>query len=88
MRRLSLLPADLRMLESLPTRSFRLVVIALFDLLNGPRPEYAKKLGKSPYSQIVVGGIRVIYRVDKNEVRVIACSERFDSPKQFSKKTK
>ncbi|CAB3389427.1 type II toxin-antitoxin system RelE family toxin [Kyrpidia spormannii] len=65
-------------LETLPSKQFRQVVTAIFHLLTEPFPHNAKQLKGYPYYRVNIGEYRIVYEVERDEVRVILVGKRND----------
>ena len=62
----------------MPTKQYRQVVSAIFDLLADPSPHYSKSLEGTDYRRIAVGEYRVVYRTDEHFIYVIVAGKRND----------
>jgi mRNA interferase RelE/StbE len=78
MRKLVLNKTVLKDLLDLPSKQYRQVVSAVFDLLAEPSPHYSKSLEGTPYRRIAVGEYRVIYRADDEAIHVAGFGKRND----------
>lgn len=65
-------------LETLPPKPFRQVVTAIFYLLSEPFPQDAKPLKGYPYYRVNIGEYRIVYEVERDEVRIILVGKRND----------
>jgi mRNA interferase RelE/StbE len=89
--KLDLTKDALRFIEELEPKHFKQVVNKILSLLENPQPNDGKKLiGYDDYFRVSVGEYRVIYRVDKETVKVALVGKRNDDEvyKQFQRRMK
>lgn len=79
MRKLVPSKAVLKALLDLPSKQYRQVVSAIFDLLDDPAPHYSKPLKGTAYWCTSVGEYRVIYLANDEAVHIAAVGKRNDS---------
>ena len=76
MRKLALDQAVLTELRKLPPRQYRQVVSAILDLLADPFPVNSVVVEGTPYRRFLIGESRVIYKADKESIRLVAAGTR------------
>ncbi len=69
-----------RFVKTLPPKQFKQVVSTIFSLLNNPQPHDSKKLrgSKQNNRRVDVGEYRVVYRVEGEELLILATGKRND----------
>ena len=70
MRDLDLTARAKKFLEGLAPRQFRQVVNKIFSLLEDPEPHDSHPLAGFPWRRADVGEYRIIYRIDRDTVKI------------------
>ena len=68
----------LKFLSTLDPKQFRQVATALFRLLHHPEPHDSAPLKGSPFRRVDIGEYRIVYRVDRELLRVPLIGKRND----------
>lgn len=66
-------------LDKLPAKQFKQVSKKIFSLMANPEPHDSKKLKGHPYRRTDIGEYRIIYRLEKDVVKIALIGKRNDS---------
>ena len=78
MRDLDLTPRAKKFREGLPPKQFRQVVNKIFSLLEAPEAHDSHALAGFPWRRADVGEYRIIYRIDRDTVKIPLVGKRND----------
>ena len=79
MLRLDLSRRSRDFLDSLGPKQFRQVVSKIFQLMEEPFPPDSRQLAGFPYHRADIGEYRIVYRVDRDTLRVALVGKRNDN---------
>jgi len=66
-------------LDKLPPKQFKQVSKKIFSLMANPKPHDSKELKGYPYRGTDIGEYRIIYRVEKDVLKIALVDKRNDS---------
>jgi mRNA interferase RelE/StbE len=79
MLRLDLTRKSMAFLDKLPAKQFKQISKKIFSLMANPEPHDSKKLKGYPYRRTDIGEYRIIYRLEKDVVKIALIGKRNDS---------
>ena len=89
MYKLDLTKSAGRFLARLDAKPFRQVVSKILNLRENPEPHDAAQLvGSAPYRRVDIGEYRIVYRIEKDTVKIAVVGKRNDDEvyKTFQRK--
>ena len=89
MYKLDLTKAAVKFLENLQPKQYWQIVKTIFGLLENPQPHDSETLtGSTDYRRVDTGEYRIIYRMEKDTVKIAVVGKRNDSEiyKRFKSK--
>jgi len=79
MLRLDLSKKAIAFLDKLPPKQFKQVSTKIFSLMANPVPHDSKELKGHPYRGTDIGEYRIIYRIEKEVLKIALVGKRNDS---------
>jgi len=76
---LDLSKKSIAFLDKLPPKQFKQVSKKIFSLMANPKPHDSKELKGYPYRGTDIGEYRIIYRVEKDVLKIALVDKRNDS---------
>lgn len=67
-----------KFLETLPPKQFRQVVNKILELITNPEPKDSIKLKGYPFRRTDIGEYRIIYRLEKDCIKIAYAGKRND----------
>jgi mRNA interferase RelE/StbE len=78
-RTLDLTADVLKFLRGLDAKPFKQVSVAIFNLIQDPRPHDSRELKGYSYYRVDVGEFRIIYRFDAETIHIALVGKRNDA---------
>ena len=79
MLRLDLTKKTIAFLDKLPPKQFKQISKKIFSLMANPKPHDSKELKGYPYRGTDIGEYRIIYRIEKDLLKIALVGKRNDS---------
>ena len=79
MLRLDLTKKTIAFLDKLPPKQFKQISKKIFSLMANPKPHDSKGLKGNPYRRTDIGEYRIIYRIEKDLLKIALVGKRNDS---------